>query len=235
MAEPSRHLNEASIVETVERLRRRVAERFPEAGLTSVAGDLLAVARQARDRAREIRRPILWLRAFVGLLVAAIVAAMIAAGSLGVFEFRQRAIGVFELIQVFEAAVNDLVIVGAAFFFLLTLETRIKRRRALDALHELRSLAHIIDMHQLTKDPATLLHAGPRTKSSPERTMTPFELSRYLDYCNEMLSLCGKIASLYVQQFPDPVAIQAVNEIESLTTGLSRKIWQKIVLAREQA
>jgi len=45
-----------------------------------------------------------------------------------------------------------------------------------------------------------------------------------------MLSIIGKIAALYVQQFNDPPALAAVNEVESLTTGLSRKIWQKIMI-----
>ena len=45
-----------------------------------------------------------------------------------------------------------------------------------------------------------------------------------------MLSLLGKTAALYLQDFDDSVAIAAVNEIESLTTGLSRKIWQKIMI-----
>jgi hypothetical protein len=33
-----------------------------------------------------------------------------------------------------------------------------------------------------------------------------------------------------VQKFDDPVALVAVNEVEELTTGLSRKIWQKIMI-----
>ena len=45
------------------------------------------------------------------------------------------------------------IIIGAALFFLTTFETRIKRSKALDALEELRSISHVIDMHQLTKDP----------------------------------------------------------------------------------
>jgi hypothetical protein len=100
----------------------------------------------------------------------------------------------------------------------------------LKAIHELRALAHIIDMHQLTKDPEVILRGGPATQSSPKRTMTTFEMSRYLDYCSEMLSLIGKVAALYVQRFDDPVALSAVDQIEDLTTGLSRKVWQKIML-----
>jgi hypothetical protein len=60
--------------------------------------------------------------------------------------------------------------------------------------------------------------------------MSRFEVSRYLDYCSEMLSLTGKIAALYIQEFDDDVALAAVNEVENLTTGLSRKIWQKLMI-----
>jgi hypothetical protein len=45
-----------------------------------------------------------------------------------------------------------------------------------------------------------------------------------------MLSLVSKLAALYVQRFDDYVVLQAVNEVESLTNGLSRKIWQKITI-----
>ena len=93
-------------------------------------------------------------------------------------------------------------------------------------------------MHQLTKDPERVLGDWSATKNSPKLSMTPMELSRYLDYCGEMLSLVGKVASLYVQCFDDEAAVAAVSEVEQLTTGLSRKILQKIMilsLAREQA
>lgn len=49
-----------------------------------------------------------------------------------------------------------------------------------------------------------------------------------------MLSLTGKVAALYVQDFEDDVALQAVNEIESLTTGLARKIWQKLSIVTNE-
>ena len=84
-------------------------------------------------------------------------------------------------------------------------------------------------MHQLTKDPERLLIRGMETPSSPKGNLSATELMRYLDYCSEMLSLIGKLAALYVQKFDDPVALAAVNEVEELTTGLSRKIWQKIM------
>lgn len=133
-------------------------------------------------------------------------------------------------IQATEAAANLMLPLGATLYFLISLETRIKRRRALVAIHELRSIAHIIDMHQLTKDPERILRNWQGTDNSPKHCMTPLQLNRYLDYCSEMLSLTGKIAALYVRQFDDPVAVATVSEVEDLTTGLSRKIWQKIMI-----
>ena len=139
--------------------------------------------------------------------------------------------GVSDLAQGIESAINDVVFLGIGLFFLLTVETRMKRRVALRALHELRSIAHIVDMHQLTKDPEQVLNpAMEATASSPVRVMTRFELARYLDYCTELLSLVGKLASLHAQYLPDPVILEAVNDIESLSVGLSRKVWQKIVI-----
>lgn len=134
------------------------------------------------------------------------------------------------LLQVSEAGINVFILLGAAILFLITSEVRIKRSRALKAIHELRALAHVIDMHQLTKDPEGFLTHEIATTHSPTKTLTAAQIVRYLDYCSEMLSLIGKLAALYVQKFDDPVALAAVNEVEELTTGLSRKIWQKIMI-----
>jgi hypothetical protein len=137
---------------------------------------------------------------------------------------------VFGIFQGIDAAMNIAVLVGAALFFTISLEDRTKRRRSLRDLHVFRSIAHVIDMHQLTKDPGTLLGEAHSTASSPKRTMSKYELTRYLDYCSEMQALTGKLAALYAQNLPDPVVIEAVNDIEELTANFSRKIWQKITI-----
>ncbi len=101
-------------------------------------------------------------------------------------------------------------------------------------------MAHIVDMHQLTKDPERMAGGpgsggsggagGNDTASSPERQLGSFELGRYFDYCSEALSMISKVAAIYVQGFSDPVVLEAVDEIEGLCSGLSRKIWQKILV-----
>jgi hypothetical protein len=133
-------------------------------------------------------------------------------------------------VQLLESAINDVVFLGIAIACLVTIEGRQRRKEALAALHELRSLVHIVDMHQLTKDPDQFLSDRAATTSSPERLLTPGQLTRYLDYCSEMLSIAGKVAALYAQQLDDPVVLAAVNELEELSTGLSSRIWQKIVI-----
>ncbi len=221
-------LHADQIVLTIERLIARIAERFPGSGLGSVGSRLLSIANQAASRAEWIERPIYSLRIASALLVLLILAGI--AATFVNLKIPEGGIGVMEFIQVLEAGINDVVLIGAGIFFLTTFENRLKRKRALEALHELRSVAHIIDMHQLTKDPEHSLGRATSTPSSPKGHMEPGDLARYLDYCSEMLSLTGKIAALYAQTFQDSVAMAAVNEIEDLTTGLARKIWQKLMV-----
>ena len=231
-----RRLDSARIVDTARRLASRVAERFPGSGLARVAAELIVVSERAAADEEWFRRPHLGLRAGVGILIVVLVA--LVAATLAMLLPRPTGSSLPELLQMIESAVNDLVFIGIAIYFLVTLEVRRKRRRALKAVHELRSMAHIIDMHQLTKDPERIMNPAPRsdTPSSPVRVLSPFQLGRYLDYSSEMLSLLSKSAALYVQDFDDPVTLSAVNEIENLTSGLSRKIWQKImILDREVA
>ncbi len=235
-----KHLRTDRIIQTLETLNGRLHRRFPESSLARLCEDLVVVGRLAQQRSDEIRNPLIGLRILSGLLVALIIVIpIISAKVVGVdmTDLAQnggQSLDLADFVQLVEAGINDLVLIGAAIFFMVTLETRAKRRRALEAIHELRAIAHIIDMHQLTKDPVYVVREGKVTTSADERPMTPFELSRYLDYCSEMLALCGKIAALYIQEFNDAGAIAAVNEIEALTTGLSRKIWQKMTILESQ-
>jgi hypothetical protein len=224
-------LDERSIIKTIEVLRARVAERFPARGLLNVASQLLDLSRVASQEAASLKYRHWGLRMF-SLLV-------LLAGAFGfakLLSFYRVLFGgdieLAQLTQGLEATLNIMLICGIIIAFFLQLEYRYKRRKALDGLYRLRAISHVIDMHQLTKDPEVI--AGyERTSSSPVRDLTTEQLLRYLDYCAEMLSLTGKLAALYAQYYPDPTVISAVNDIEELTTNLSRKIWQKIVLTQQ--
>ncbi|HWA23334.1 MAG TPA: hypothetical protein VG735_13135 [Caulobacterales bacterium] len=221
-------LEPSKIIDTLARLEARVGERFPDSGLSRLARQLTAMAGVSAARARDLSRPNMALRTGVGTLILAGVAAQIAAARF--LRLQPATLDAAALVQGLEAAVNLLLLFGGAVWFLLSVETRWKRTRALAALHELRSLAHIIDMHQLTKDPTTVLSAPAPTASSPKREMNQFQLTRYLEYCAEMLALIGKLAALFGENMRDGVVVDAVNDIENLAANLGRKIWQKIMI-----
>jgi hypothetical protein len=212
-----RELDAAKIVSTIATLKGRIDERFPGAGLGRVCAELQSVAD---------------LRATVGAVLLGCV--VLITRVIGLIDFsKTTADSVYSILQGIEATMNILVLMGAAALFLVTIERRIKRERALEALHELRSIAHVIDMHQLTKDPSS---GKPSTVAvnaeagTPQRALSAFELSRYLDYCSELLSLTAKVAALYAQSLPDAVVTEAVSDLERVTSNMSQKVWQKIMI-----
>ena len=222
-------LDSQNIIQTISRLHLRITERFPDSGLSKTCKTLEEIAVNAAEKAVWIGQPILWLR----FMVYGGCALFIGVGLLVTYYMFAPVLdkGSFsELLANVESEINLMILIGGATLFMWSLESRYKRWRALQAIHELRSVAHVIDMHQLTKDPERVISKSCDTTSSPKFSMTSYELLRYLDYCSEMLSLVGKVAAVYVQQFDDPVALSAASEVESTSTGLSRKIWQKLLI-----
>ncbi|MTD95186.1 hypothetical protein GIW81_12670 [Hyphomicrobium sp. xq] len=225
-----RNLASQKIADTLTTLAQRINERFPGSGLLQVCRELIVMAEQTSERADKIARPNVPLIAGVWLLL------LLAAGTvvwlLGKAMQLEASTELTNVMQGVDAGVSLLIVLGGAAFYLSSLESRWRRRAVLKALHEFRSIAHVIDMHQLTKDPSAL--GGPRTSSSPDREMTRFELVRYLSYCSEMLSLASKSAAVYAEKIGDPAVVDAVGDIERLTTNLSQKIWQKITLVETE-
>ena len=227
-------LDDHEIIKTTQILQARVEERFPGSGLAKVAGKVASIAQGSQQRIHKLVQPYWPLRILTFVLMGLTLALLgyVISGMI-TWDAPDSPIGFVDFIAVLEPALGATVFMTAYFVFVSTFENRWKQQAALRAINELRSLAHIIDMHQLTKDPERMLVSGPDTMSSPKRTMSLFEMGRYLDYCSELLSLVSKIGSLYAQAYPKSVVLTAVDEVEMLATGLSRKIWQKIVLLKE--
>jgi hypothetical protein len=224
-----RELDSNRILETTDRLQSRISERFPDSGLSRIAAELRKVVTETQATARWLNQPQWPIR------LAVIFAILLVIGvGIGIFftldPKATLSSSISDFLQGLEAGINEFVFLGIAIYFLVNSEVRLKRKRAINALHVLRSMAHIIDMHQLTKDPERVVRTGADTQSSPKRSMTPFELTRYLDYCAELLAILSKVAALYVQHLNDPATLTAANGVEELTSGLSRKIWQKIMI-----
>ena len=224
-----RSLDSSQIITTLERLLGRIDQRFPGAGLSAVAKELLALGKFCAAEADELGRPHWVMRGVMaGLILVLLVFSIFLfarpwlTGTPIAFE------SVGDYLQALESAINEVIFLSIAVWFLGSIEGRLKRRRALAAIHQLRSIAHVVDMHQLTKDPHQLMSDTPDENGG--RAMTQADLGRYLDFCSEMLSLASKVAALFVQRSDDPHILAAVDEVSGLTNGLSAKIWQKLTI-----
>ena len=238
-----RRLEPDKLVSTIEDLQKRIAHHLGERGLTRICGELATVARDARTRVARLQRPN-WSLRLIPIAAAGVVAylTMMVTSSLGQVEANIDAVlakhlmvlkeDVQGVMRAVRKLLSDLTIpialavpvplVLGMFAFIWTLESRWKRRHVLRYLHELRSIIHVIDMHQLTKDPHHPSDPGDPDHVAGEKLM------RYLDYCSELLSLSAKVAALYAESSHDPVVISTVSDLGQITSNLSNKIWQKL-------
>jgi len=218
-------LNAANVIATIERLEARIGERFPDSSLQHVAAELTATARHCAEEADRLRKPVLAIR--VSVYSIWVFGAAVLVFLFAKLPYNGLQWDAASLVQILEPAMNLAVLMGIGVLTLGRMEERWKRSKALDYLHALRSIAHVVDMHQLTKDPYRSLL--PATASSPEDIVNGALLERYLDYCSEMLSLTAKLAALFAQSCRDVEVAAGASDVEQLTTALSRKIWQKIM------
>lgn len=230
MARHCQILDAALIVQTIERLHARIEARFPRSSLSNVCDELIETAKLTAKRARKSNRAFISTRLISVMLGVVWLGVMVNLASFVNWRAVLQRDDIVSLAQALESVVNLSLLMGGAIWFVWTRETALKRKRVFHALYQLRSLAHVIDMHQLTKDPSVEMGTYTATAVSPERLLNDFELSRYLDYCTEMLALIAKLAALYAGQTEDSEILAASNDIENLTTNLGRKIWQKIMI-----
>lgn len=223
-----RRLDIAAVVATTEKLQRRVGERFGGRGIAELAGDLVELGRRTDTEVASLARPRWGLRLGVAAVVVAAVVSLVA--SAWQVDRGADVEKVNDWLALVEYVFQDIIFLGLGATFLARIEGNLKRRRALADLHELRSFAHVVDMHQLTKDPEVFDREFHPTQSSPARLDGPVELGRYLEYCSELLALTSKLAAAYAQASNDAVVLGAVREIQELVGLLSNKIWQKLVI-----
>lgn len=224
---PYHELNPDRLIGILDHLQEGLEKYFPDAALGRVMEELKRLAVKAKtENARPrgaLYSAILAQLAFVGLIV----------GFIFWISHRIRgdeSVTLVEMFQGLEAAINICIFLGIGVGFLFTLETRIRRKRVLTAIDELRSLAHIIDLHQIRKHPERL-PAGAQSSLHSDTLYSPADLVLYLDYASDMLSIVAKLAALYGKNSVDGVVLEGINSVESLTASISQKIWQKISIA----
>lgn len=204
-----RKLSPEKVTKTADQLTQWIGTEFATAHLCQVAYEVQTFTQEAVAKARSIRRPIWLLRIGVWLLLG-----MAAAGA--GYHFLTQPTQTLKFLDDTKGAAAYL---AGAVILLISLEVRWKRRKALQAINDLRALAHIVDMHQVAKDQAIDRFRDANTEKMVE----------YLHACSALLALLSKVGQLYVEHFPDPVATSAVNDFEIITTGMANKIWLKIL------
>jgi hypothetical protein len=235
VAVPSfQRLDPTAVQATVDRLVMRITRRFPERHLGSVAAELSGLVREVSEQSSADRRRNRAIGLACRMAGIVVVAVAVTAIVLAVRDARPASGGVrgFQWLSVLESGIVDVVYASIAVYFLMSLPNRLTRRRLLALMHRLRSLAHVVDMHQLTKDPERLQERFHGTDVTIAFNMSAAELANYLDYCSEILSLVAKTAALCAEESTDALVLDTVSEVETLTAGLCREIWQKISLLR---
>ena len=212
-----------AVQRTVEKRRESAVE---EACLGVV--ERTARRQEARDVERVDARVLRWTARAASVLVALGMAlVLVVAARDADLSGSVRSV---DWVALVESTIQTLVFGGLTLLFLNALPDRLERRHLLRRLHRLRSLAHVIDMHQLTKDPERLRSDFEPTDATVAVDLTRAEMQHYLGYCSELLALVGKVAALCAEDSQDGLILETVSDIENLTNGMSRKIWQKISL-----
>ncbi len=223
-------LDSGKIEKTIGILAKRIHERFPDSSLGRTCDDFYGFSKKSKVNIDWIDKPFILIRIVTYLVIALTILLVIYSITLVDFKIKNT---FSEIATVAEASINNIVLLSAAFFFLFTIENRLKRKRAIKFLNEIRGFAHVVDMHQLIKDPQRIDENRIDTENSPKRELTKFEMQRYLDYCSEFLSLIGKVAALYSQSLPDVEVVQASSEVENLCANITNKVWQKLVILNQ--
>ncbi len=217
---------------TAVRLVERMTARLPDRNLVRVGDEVVRLIDDVASGSSEIRGRLRAARVASRVLLAVVVvlAGVVFALALRDARDEQALANSFDWLPLIEAGINDLVFIAIAVFFLHSVPDRLERAHTLSLLHRLRSLAHIVDMHQLTKDPERLRGSYVPSSRSADVALDRGQMEAYLDYCSELLSLIAKAAALCAEESQDSVVLDTVSTIETLTTDMARKIWQKIAL-----
>jgi hypothetical protein len=222
------------IANAAAKLEARIRARLPGRRLAGVAERLARMVPEIHEgfdvsyHRSQVTR--VWTRALSGLIVLGTVVTL-------VFAFRDALVTgnlhLRDVVSLAESTISDIVFAGIAVVFLWALPERRERRTLIGLLHELRTLAHVVDMHQLDKDPEQARSDYVPTEMSPPNRMNAEELHHYFDYCSELVSLIAKTAALCAERTSDPVVLGTVSNLETLAAQMSQKIWQKISLLPE--
>jgi heme/copper-type cytochrome/quinol oxidase subunit 1 len=127
-------LHPEKIIIIIDTLEKRISERFPNSSLQKTCADFLGIAKETKNKIDWISKPNLTLRLFSYLIILLGLGGIVFAVSNVNLKVNDTT---FEnMIALSESVFNDIILLGAAIFFLANTESRIKRKRAIKSLNE---------------------------------------------------------------------------------------------------
>lgn len=218
-------LDPTKIIETAENLALHTAQKLPGTTLAGLAVELARIARETDERARQARKPILVIRV---ASVTAIVGTLLGLWYLLYhLHTRWEFSTITEFFEFTDAGFNLLVLLAGALWFFITLEARIKRKKALESIQELREFIHVIDLTQLYYTPV-LYNAG--TVNAPTQVGLDYT---YLLFCTQMFGVISNLAALYSRGGAGDSILRAASEVDMLATAVSSKLLSKVQMVRQ--
>ncbi|QDO89238.1 hypothetical protein FNH13_13620 [Ornithinimicrobium ciconiae] len=227
----TRHLSSEQVRATVLDLQGRIAARFPQHRLTVVATDLVDLVDQVDLKTQDTHRRVVHTTLVARILAAVALLVAITLVVLALQLVMSHPLDQLNTwIPLIDSTIDTIVFIGIAVLFLWAFPERRERKGLLALLHQLRSLAHVLDMHQLTKEPGRLRTGYVPTELSLASDLTRDEMFDYLSYCTELLSLIAKTAALCAERSSDGTILDTVSDVETLTREISVRVYQKVTL-----
>ena len=219
-------LNPKKLCKTIHSLEVIVAEKFPERSFRKTILELSKVAKEAKELSYKLsgKHVVAWT-----IIIAAPIVLLCAISYLFIvyahFSSDEAQTGILEYSDTLDLFVN-LIVLSVMGSYALFRQYRLRRRkRAMQILHKLRSIAHVIDLTQHGKNYQFIVDTQDHKS---DKYISLDDCIQYLTYSSQALSLTSKVAAILIEDYNDNTVIASVCEIESLCTGISLKIWQKI-------
>ena len=226
-------LKHEAVRDSTRALQHRIRSRFPDRGLWEVCGELAALVDEVGSEGGISRRRIRFARFMSRLLVALIVVFVTLTIALAAADIwaDPEAISPIDFLPLLETVINNAVFAGLAVFFLIAVPERMERARVMRLLHRLRSLAHVIDMHQLTKVPERL----ERVRQRGAETIDIDEVDDLAAEVRDRTSGRGAdsvIDAVGMEAHGNPVAEKVIQSVGLLPDAAARKLMTTVGIDR---
>jgi hypothetical protein len=212
---PEHRLDASKIVVTAKNLAADIEARLSGSTLAGLAQELVGIAVSTGERGRSSRRPIYPIRVVSAMAIVSMIAPLwyLARHIHARWEFGT----ITEVFEGFHAGFELLALLLGAIWFCISLEARIKRKKALGFIEELREFIHVIDITQLYFSPDLF-----RSRLGVASGSLPID-ETYLLYCTQMLAVISNLSSLYTRGVTGDPILRAASDVEMLAIAISTK------------